>query len=489
MPNASTSFFGWVAFLLEKYGMLFLRGTGMTLLIALTGTALGFALGLLVAIIRTIALPEKKKTGSNVGVILRRGLLRLAQLLMNVYIQVFRGTPMIVQAVVIYYGAQYAGVYMDTTFAAIFIISINTGAYMAEIIRGGIVSVDKGQFEAAHAIGMTHWQTMTTVVLPQAIRNILPSVGNELIVNIKDSSVLNVISVSELFFQAKSAAGTYYRYFEVYFIIAVIYLILTLSVSAILRAVEKKMDGPDNYVIHGSQSDSRADIKVSVENEKEAVKRWKGEVTCIIGSSGSGKSTLLRCINLLETPDEGQILYHGEDILSGAVNMPRYHAKVGMVFQQFNLFGNMDVLNNCVTGQMKVLHRTREESVENAMKYLEKVGMSAYINAKPRQLSGGQKQRVAIARALAMDPEVILFDEPTSALDPEMVGEVLSVMQKLAQEGLTMLVVTHEMGFARAVASEVVFMDQGVICEHGDPKDVLGAPKTERLKAFLASML
>ena len=215
----------------------------------------------------------------------------------------------------------------------------------------------------------------------------------------------------------------------------------------------------------------------------------KGEVTCIIGSSGSGKSTLLRCINLLETPDEGSILYHGDDILSGSVNMPRYHAKVGMVFQQFNLFGNMTVLENCVTGQVKVLHRSREESVKNAMKYLEKVGMDVYVNAKPRQLSGGQKQRVAIARALAMDPEVILFDEPTSALDPEMVGEVLSVMQKLAQEGLTMLVVTHEMSFARAVASNVVFMDQGVICEQGKPEDVLGAPKTERLKAFLASML
>ena len=215
----------------------------------------------------------------------------------------------------------------------------------------------------------------------------------------------------------------------------------------------------------------------------------KGEVTCIIGSSGSGKSTLLRCINLLETPDEGSIFYHGDDILSGSVNMPRYHAKVGMVFQQFNLFGNMTVLENCVTGQVKVLHRSREESVKNAMKYLEKVGMDAYVNAKPRQLSGGQKQRVAIARALAMDPEVILFDEPTSALDPEMVGEVLSVMQKLAQEGLTMLVVTHEMSFARAVASNVVFMDQGVICEQGKPEDVLGAPKTERLKAFLASML
>ena len=280
MPTASTSFFGWVAFLLQKYGTLFLRGTGMTLLIALTGTILGFLIGLLVAIVRTIAMPRsrdprRQSSAERVSLAVRRTLLRAVQILMNVYIQVFRGTPMIVQAVVIYYGAQYAGIYMDTTFAAIFIISINTGAYMAEIIRGGIVSVDKGQFEAAHAIGMTHWQTMTTVVLPQAIRNILPSVGNEFIVNIKDSSVLNVISVSELFFQAKSAAGAYYRYFEVYFIIACIYLVLTLSVSRILAWVERWMDGPDNYVIHGSQSDSRAEIVVSVENEKEATKSWK----------------------------------------------------------------------------------------------------------------------------------------------------------------------------------------------------------------------
>ena len=280
MPTASTSFFGWVAFLLQKYGTLFLRGTGMTLLIALTGTILGFLIGLLVAIVRTVAMPRsrdprRQSSAERVSLAVRRTLLRAVQILINVYIQVFRGTPMIVQAVVIYYGAQYAGIYMDTTFAAIFIISINTGAYMAEIIRGGIVSVDKGQFEAAHAIGMTHWQTMTTVVLPQAIRNILPSVGNEFIVNIKDSSVLNVISVSELFFQAKSAAGAYYRYFEVYFIIACIYLVLTLSVSRILAWVERKMDGPDNYVIHGSQSDSRAEIVVSVENEKEATKSWK----------------------------------------------------------------------------------------------------------------------------------------------------------------------------------------------------------------------
>ena len=277
MPNRT--FFDWVLFLLDEYGSLFLRGTGMTLLIALTGTIMGFVIGLLVAIVRTTEPPRSrdircKDNAERAWLMIQRALLAAVKLLMNVYIQVFRGTPMIVQAVVIYYGAQYAGIKMDTTFAAIFIISINTGAYMAEIIRGGIVSVDKGQFEAAHAIGMTHWQTMVNVVLPQAIRNILPSVGNEFIVNIKDSSVLNVISVTELFFQAKSAAGTYYRYFEVYFIIAVIYLILTLSVSKILALIERKMDGPDNYVIHGSQSDSHAAIRVNKENE-EASKPWQ----------------------------------------------------------------------------------------------------------------------------------------------------------------------------------------------------------------------
>ena len=215
----------------------------------------------------------------------------------------------------------------------------------------------------------------------------------------------------------------------------------------------------------------------------------KGEVTCIIGSSGSGKSTLLRCINLLETPDAGEILYHGEDILTGRVNMPRYHAKVGMVFQQFNLFGNMDVLGNCVTGQMKVLKRSREESECSALKYLRKVGMEAYVNAKPRQLSGGQKQRVAIARALAMEPDVMLFDEPTSALDPEMVGEVLDVMKSLAREGMTMVVVTHEMGFAREVGDRVLFMDEGIIMEQGTPEQVFGNPQNPRTQDFLRKVL
>ena len=215
----------------------------------------------------------------------------------------------------------------------------------------------------------------------------------------------------------------------------------------------------------------------------------KGEVACIIGSSGSGKSTLLRCINLLETPDAGEILFHGKNVLSGDVSLGNYHARVGMVFQQFNLFNNMTVLKNCMVGQMKVLKRSAEESRENALKYLQRVGMEPFINAKPRQLSGGQKQRVAIARALAMDPEVLLFDEPTSALDPEMVGEVLAVMQSLAESGLTMLVVTHEMGFARNVASKVVFMDEGVIAAQGTPEEVLENPDDARLRAFLGNVL
>ena len=212
----------------------------------------------------------------------------------------------------------------------------------------------------------------------------------------------------------------------------------------------------------------------------------KGDVTSIIGASGSGKSTLLRCINLLENPSSGEIYYHEQNILRRGFNVPTYRSRVGMVFQSFNLFNNMTVLENCIVGQVKVLKKNRDEARQHALYYLEKVGMTPYINAKPRQLSGGQKQRVAIARALAMDPEVLLFDEPTSALDPEMVGEVLNVMQSLAQEGMTMLVVTHEMAFARDVSNHVVFMSQGVISEEGTPEEVFGNPQKQETRDFLA---
>ena len=211
-----------------------------------------------------------------------------------------------------------------------------------------------------------------------------------------------------------------------------------------------------------------------------------GDVTSIIGASGSGKSTLLRCVNLLETPSSGEILYHGKNVVGRGVNQPEYRTHVGMVFQSFNLFNNMTVLENCMVGQIKVLKRNKEEARTAAMKYLDKVGMAPYINAKPRQISGGQKQRVAIARALAMNPEMLLFDEPTSALDPEMVGEVLTVMKELAQEGMTMLVVTHEMAFARDVSTHVVYMADGVICEQGAPDEMFGHPQKQETRDFLA---
>ena len=211
-----------------------------------------------------------------------------------------------------------------------------------------------------------------------------------------------------------------------------------------------------------------------------------GDVISIIGASGSGKSTLLRCINLLETPSSGEILYHGKNVLGRGTRAPEYRSHVGMVFQSFNLFNNMTVLENCMTGQIKVLKRGKEEARRHALEYLERVGMAPFINARPRQISGGQKQRVAIARAMAMDPEILLFDEPTSALDPEMVGEVLNVMQVLAESGMTMLVVTHEMAFARDVSSRVVYMSGGVICEQGSPKEIFGNPQKQETIDFLS---
>lgn len=215
----------------------------------------------------------------------------------------------------------------------------------------------------------------------------------------------------------------------------------------------------------------------------------KGEVVTIIGSSGSGKSTMLRCINMLETPSGGEILFHGKNIAERGIDVNQYRSRVGMVFQNFNLFANKTVLQNCMLGQIKVLKKSKEEARERAMMYLRKVGMEAFANAGSVQLSGGQKQRVAIARALCMQPEVLLFDEPTSALDPEMVGEILDVIKELAQENMTMVIVTHEMAFARDVSTRVVFMDEGVIAEQGTPQQIFGAPRQERTKEFLSRYL
>lgn len=242
---------------ISKYWPMFIRGAGVTLIISIIGTIIGFIIGLIIGVIRTIPMPEKG---------FKRILLKIVNATLAVYIEVFRGTPMIVQAMVIYYGSKQAfNIDMTPLFAGIFIVSINTGAYMAEIVRGGIVSIDKGQFEAAYAIGMSHVQTMVNVVLPQAIRNILPAIGNEFVINIKDTSVLNVISVTELFFQTKSVAGNNFKYFETFFIASAIYLVMTFTVTRILRFIERKMDGPENYIIYANQ--------MQVETPEDALRR------------------------------------------------------------------------------------------------------------------------------------------------------------------------------------------------------------------------
>jgi putative lysine transport system permease protein len=246
--SADASFFQWVAFIWEQNWPLFLRGAGNTLLIALTGTIIGFIIGIIIGVIRTIPVDHNTTT-------LKKGILKVVDILLLCYIEVFRGTPMMVQAMVVFYGiAMVYGIHLNPIPAGIVIVSINTGAYMAEIVRGGILSIDKGQFEAAHAIGMTHAQTMTSIILPQAIRNILPATSNEFVINIKDTCVLSVISITELFFNSKSAAGANFRYFETFLITCIIYLIMTFTVTRILRWWEKKLDGPSVYTIHGSQT-------------------------------------------------------------------------------------------------------------------------------------------------------------------------------------------------------------------------------------------
>ncbi|MBO4972909.1 MAG: amino acid ABC transporter permease [Clostridia bacterium] len=245
--------FDWIIKLGSEYGVQFLKGAGSTLIMALTGTVIGFIIGLLIAMVRTIPVYSTDN-------IVKRVAMRIVNLLLSVYVEVIRGTPMLVQALIIHYSI-FVSLKVPVLVSAIIIISFNTGAYMAEIVRGGIISIDKGQFEGAHAIGMTHWQTMTNVVLPQAIRNIMPSIGNEFVVNIKDSSVLSVISITELMFMAKMAGGAYAKFVPAYLICAIIYFVLTFTVTRILRLLEKKMDGSDSYTIFGSQSSSTAEIK------------------------------------------------------------------------------------------------------------------------------------------------------------------------------------------------------------------------------------
>ena len=399
-----------------NYYQYFLRGTRTTILISLLTVFCGSILGCLIAFMRLSKFKPLEKFAS-------------------IYITVIRGTPMLVQLYIVYYQLDFIsyptgtlfGVDLERALPCIIALSINSSAYVAEIIRADIQAVDKGQMEGARSCGMTNAQAMRYVVMPQAVKNILPAIGNEFVTMVKETSIIQYLGISDLMYDTGIVITSTYNPLPCYYISAIIYLALNI----------------------------------------------------ILGKG----------LNLLEQPTAGKIYFEGEDITAKGFDVNKHRQKVGMVFQQFNLFNNLTVLENITISLTKVKKQSEEESKEKALKLLKRVGLENKANAYPSQLSGGQKQRIAIVRALAMEPDVLLFDEPTSALDPEMVGEVLQVISDLARDGITMVVVTHEMGFARKVGTRVLFMDGGQIAEQGTPEEIFEHPQNARTKEFLSKVI
>ncbi len=384
------------------------------------------------------------------------------------------------------------GVDLSRLIPGILIISMNSGAYVSETVRAGINAVPKGQLEAAYSLGIRPKNAMRYVILPQAIKNILPALGNEFITIIKDSSLLSAIGVMELWNGATTVATTTYLPLTPLLFAAFYYLIMTSVLTVALKAFEKHIGQGDEEIMTETlikieelhKSFGKNEVLKGINLE---IKR--GEVVVIIGPSGSGKSTLLRSMNLLEEASKGKVIFEGVDITDKKNDLFAMREKMGMVFQQFNLFPNMTVMENITLSPIKTKGESKEVAEKRAQELLEKVGLPDKATAYPQSLSGGQQQRIAIARGLAMEPDVLLFDEPTSALDPEMVGEVLAVMQDLAKSGMTMVIVTHEMGFAREVADRVIFMADGVVVEDGTPEEIFDQTKEQRTKEFLSKVL
>jgi polar amino acid transport system permease protein len=460
------------------------------------------------------------------------------------YIWFMRGTPLLLQLVFIYDVLPAIGIKLDTFTTAVIGFSLNEAAFGAEIIRGGVLSVSRNQGIAAAALGMPPLQTLWRIILPQAMRAILPGIGNQAISMIKGTSIASVIFVNELTFRAEQIVGQNFRFFTVFAAAAVIYLAMTSCVALGQIAAERRFDflrernnGADGWfaaalgwrrrplpseelerptrperlpaligefcreIVDGDARPMIVCRNVQKSyGEREVLKSIdltvnRGEVVVIMGPSGSGKSTLLRLVNHLEPVDWGEITIDGKHV--GYERVPgglrpvrklaqaRAEARIGMVFQQFNLFEHMSALENLIEAPVRVYRREREEARAIALRLLAGVGLADHVGHLPHRLSGGQQQRVAIARALAISPRVMLFDEPTSALDPELVGEVLGVIRGLAEAGMTMIIVTHEVRFARDVADRIVFIDDGVIVEEGAAKQVLDQPAQERTRRFL----
>jgi polar amino acid transport system permease protein len=442
------------------------------------------------------------------------------------YIWIIRGTPMLLQLVFVYDALPAYGILFPPIPTAIVAFTINEAAFFAEIFRGGILGVDRNQRVAADALGMSPWVTKRHIVFPLAIRAILPSLGNEFINLIKSTSLASVISVAEITQRSQYLSSQSFQFFPVFMASGVIYLVLTSAVALGQHFLERRASldrrRPEpkltmELVPSGGrltkskgapQQVSRVPLVV-IEQARKAygartvldgvdLRVKRGEVVAILGASGSGKSTLLRLVNHLEKLDGGSIVVGGQrigyasngvtELAPAQLARARASARIGMVFQHFNLFPHLSVLDNVRAAPVLVYGEDKAEATQTALRLLDAVGLAEHIHKPPHKLSGGQQQRVAIARALATDPQLMLFDEPTSALDPELVGEVLSVMRRLADEGMTMLVVTHEIRFARDVADRVVFIENGRVVEEGSPAEVIGNPQQPQTQRFLSSL-
>ena len=473
------------AFVLKDRWLQYIGGVGTTLLVTAIALAMGVLLGSVVALVR-VAHDQQRPNHRN-------PVLGFFNAICEVYTTIIRGTPMMVQllimSMVIFSNSR------NFTMVGALTLGINSGAYVSEIIRGGLMAVDPGQMEAGRSLGLNYITTMVVIIIPQAIRAVLPALGNEFIVLLKDTSLITTIGGKELLYAAQGIMNRTYEAMYPLLGVALIYLLLVMLFTRLLAKFERHKVTDKILEVRGLtktyggeklKGDKKATPTLDVLKGID-IDIYRGDVVCLIGPSGCGKSTFLRCLNRLEIPTGGSIKFEGVEVDDDHIDSVRQ--KMGMVFQHFNLFPHLTVKQNlCLAPELLKL-KNKQEASARADELLARVGLSDKANVFPKSLSGGQQQRIAIARALAMDPDVILFDEPTSALDPEMVGEVLELMKELAHTGITMLVVTHEMGFAREVSNRVIFIDNGRIQEDEPPQELFSNPKHPRLKAFLSRML
>jgi polar amino acid transport system permease protein len=442
------------------------------------------------------------------------------------YIWFMRGTPVLLQLVFLYDALPPLGLKLDSFTTAVLGFSLNEAAFCAEIIRGGIISVDRRQTVAAAALGMARFLTLRRIILPQAMRAILPALANQSISVIKGTAVASVIFVNELTFRSQQIVGQNFKFFTVFAAAGLIYLVMTSAVAALQRYLEQRfnpeIERRKTATVVPDEAPEAMDWRTLIEatpaitsdtafvtcrgvrktyGSREILRGidlsvGRGEVVVVMGPSGSGKSTLLRLINHLEHLDGGEIIVDGRHVgyeshTDGRLEpvrdlaKARAEARIGMVFQSFNLFEHLSALENVMEAPVQVYGLAEAEARSRGVRLLSAVGLVGHIDHLPHRLSGGQQQRVAIARALAVSPKLMLFDEPTSALDPELVGEVLTAIRHMAEAGMTMIVVTHEVRFAREVADRIVFMDEGQIVEQGTPEEVLDRPTQERTQRFL----